>query len=158
MKLESLFLKAVVFIFGIVALAISIFFFPKLAEIFAEWLPMLAFLQYPFLISLYISIITFYYALYQTLKLLNYVDKNLVFSEISIKAISHIKLSAIVISFLFLLDIPLIYLMADISDAPGILLIGLAFIFASIVIAIFASLIENVIKGTLDKKPNKDIE
>jgi len=49
------------------------------------------------LIIMYAAAIPFYTALYQAFKLLNYIDKNQAFSQISVKALMNIKRCAITI-------------------------------------------------------------
>ena len=89
-KGSTLFLKGVIFIIGSPVLALCIFILPKIAEFFAELNPGLDFLQYPFLIGLYLTAIIFFFALYQTLKLLSYIDRNQAFSELSVKSLKSI--------------------------------------------------------------------
>ncbi len=51
----------------------------------------------PIFITMYISVIPFLFAVYQTIKLLNYVDKNKAFSNDSVNALKHIKYCSIAI-------------------------------------------------------------
>jgi hypothetical protein len=157
MKRETLFLKVVVFLMGLPVLALSIFVLPEIAEFFAELNPTLDFLQYPFLIGLYVTVIAFFAALYQTLRLLSYIDKNEAFSDLSVMALKNIKYCAITISALFVVFMPLIYLMAEIDDAPGIILIGMVIIFGSMVIAVFAAVLQKLLKNAIDIKSENDL-
>ena len=154
---ETLFLKVVVFLMGLPVLALSIFVLPEIAEFFAELNPKLDFLQYPFLIGLYVTAIIFFAALYQTLRLLSYIDKNEAFSDLSVMALKNIKYCAITISALFVVFMPLIYLMAEIDDAPGIILIGMVIIFGSMVIAVFAAVLQKLLKNAIDIKSENDL-
>ncbi|MBS4210217.1 DUF2975 domain-containing protein [Bacillus sp. FJAT-50079] len=157
MKRETIFLKFTVVLMGLPVLALCIFILPKIAVFFAELNPKLAFLQYPFLIGLYIAAIVFFVALYQTLKLLSYIDRNLAFSELSVQALKNIKYCAITISALFVVFMPLIYLMAEVDDAPGLILIGLVIIFACMVVAVFAAVLEKLLKNAIDIKSENDL-
>lgn len=157
MKRETLFLKVVVYLIGIPILGLCIFWSTRFVEFFAEWLPELAYLQYPFLIGLNATAIPFFFALYQTLKLLSYIDKNKAFSELSVKALKNIKYSAITMSILYLVGLPHLYLIADADDAPGIILIGLVIIFSSIVIAVFAAVLQKLLKNAIDIKSDNDL-
>ena len=51
---------------------------------------------------------------------------------------------------------PLFYLIAEKDDAPGIILIGMALIFASMVIAVFAVL-QKLLKEAIDIKSENDL-
>ncbi|CDQ40191.1 MULTISPECIES: DUF2975 domain-containing protein [Virgibacillus] len=157
MKRETLFLRVVVFILGIPILGLCIVGLPRLAQIYNSWLPELAYLQYPLLIVLYATAIPFFFALYQTLKLLTYIDKNKAFSELSVMALKNIKHCATTISALYVLIIPILYLMAEIDDAPGIVLLGLVIIFASIVIAVFAAVLQKLLKNAIEIKSENDL-
>ncbi|MEH7883870.1 DUF2975 domain-containing protein [Bacillus sp. JJ1609] len=157
MERETLFLKVVVFLMGLPVLALCIFVLPEIAEFFAELNPKLDFLQYPFLIGLYVTAIVFFAALYQTLKLLSYIDKNEAFSDLSVMALKNIKYCAITISALFVVFMPLIYLMAEVDDAPGMILIGMVIIFGSMVITVFAAVLQKLLKNAIDIKSENDL-
>jgi len=157
LKRETLFLKIAVILMGLPVLALCIFLLPEIAEYFAELNPKLDFLQYPFLIGLYVTAIVFFVALFQTLKLLSYIDKNQAFSELSVKALKNIKYCAITISALYVVFMPLIYLMAEIDDAPGIILIGMVIIFGCMVITVFAAVLQKLLKNAIDIKTENDL-
>lgn len=158
MKLgTTLFLKIAVILIGIPVLALCIFVVPEIANFAAELYPDMAYLKYLVLIDLYGSAIPFYFALYQAFKLLSYIDKNKAFSELSVKALKTIKNCAITISILYVAGMPLFYLMAEMDDAPGIILIGMVVIFASIVIAVFAAVLQRLLQEAIDIKSENDL-
>lgn len=157
MKRETFFLKSVVVLMGLPVLALCIFVLPEIAEFFVELNPNLAFLQYPFLIGLYVTAIVFFVALYQTLKLLSYIDNNIAFSELSVKALKNIKYCAIAISALYVVFMPLIFLMGEVDDAPGIVLIGMVIIFGGMVVAVFAAVLQKLLKNAIDIKSENDL-
>lgn len=157
MKRETFFLKFAVVLMGLPVLALCIFLLPGIAEFFSELNPKLDFLQYPFLIGLYVTAIVFFVALYQTLKLLSYIDKNQSFSELSVKSLKNIKYCAITIDALYVVFMPLIYLMAEADDAPGIILIGMVIIFGCMVIAVFAAVLQKLLKNAIDIKSENDL-
>lgn len=156
MKRETLFLKFVVTLMGLPVLALCIFFLPEIAAYFAELNPKLNFLQYPFLIGLYVTAIIFFVALYQTLKLFSYIEKKQAFSELSVKALKNIKHCGITISSLYVVFMPLLYLIAEIDDAPGIILIGMVIIFCCMVIVVFAAVLQKLLKEAIDIKSEND--
>ncbi|WP_417897809.1 DUF2975 domain-containing protein [Bacillus haimaensis] len=157
MKRETIFLKFVVVLMGLPVLALCIFVLPEIAGFFAELNPKLDFLQYPFLIGLYITAIVFFAALYQTLKLLSYIDKNEAFSEVSVTALKNIKYCAITIGGFYVIFMPLIYLMAEVDDAPGMILIGMVIIFGCMVISVFAAVLQKLLKNAIDIKSENDL-
>jgi len=152
MKIETLFLKIAVFLIGTPVFAFYIFLVPKIANFAAKLLPDLPYMKHLILIDLNATAIPFYFALYQAFKLLSYIDKNKAVSNLSVIALKYIRNCAITISSLYVLGMPLFYLMAEVDDAPGIILIGLFLIFASTVIAVFASVLQKLVKNTMDIK------
>jgi hypothetical protein len=82
---STIFLKVVIFLFGITVLALCIFWLPGIASRDAEANPETDYLQYPFLVCAYVLSIPFFVALYQTFKLLIYIDRNKAFSELSVR-------------------------------------------------------------------------
>ena len=47
--------------------------------------------------------------------------------------------------------------MAEIDDAPGIIVIGLVIIFASMVIAVFAAVLQRLLQEAIDIKSENDL-
>ena len=153
----TLFLKIAVILIGIPVLALCIFLVPEIANYAAELYPDIAFIKYLVLIELYATAIPFYFALYQAFKLLSYIDKNKAFSDLSVKALKTIKYCAITISILYVVGMPLFYLMAEIDDAPGMIVIGLVVIFASMVIAVFAAVLQKLLKVAINIKSENEL-
>ncbi|MDN7242309.1 DUF2975 domain-containing protein [Planococcus sp. N028] len=154
---STLFLKAAILFIGIPVLAVCIFGLSRLHPDSPYWaLPELANLQYPILIGMYLAMIPFFIALYQTLKLLSYIDRNEAFSESSVKALKNIKYCAIAISILYVLEMPFLYLLTKADDAPGIL-IGLFVIFASLVVAVFAAVLQRLLQDAIQIKAENDL-
>ena len=153
----TLFLKAAVILIGIPVLALCIFLVPEIGNFAAELYPDIAYMKYLVLMDLYAAAIPFYFALYQAFKLLSYIDKNQAFSELSVKALKNIKYCAITISTLYLLGMPLYYLMAERVDPPSFIPIGLVIIFASIVIAVFAAVLQILLQEAIHIKSENDL-
>jgi hypothetical protein len=152
---STLFLKIAVFIMGTPVLALCIFGLPWLANNPVN--PDYAYILYPILIGMYVSAIPFFVALYQAFKLLSYIDKNQAFSELSVKALKNIKFCAMTISGLYVVIMPFVYLLADLDDAPGLIIIGMVPIFASMVIAVFAAVLQKLLKAAIDIKSENDL-
>lgn len=153
MKRETAFLKAVIYLIGAAVLGLCLFWLPGLAYrmlksnliIFAIAMIML------------ISVIPFEMALYQALKILKYIDKNEAFSELSVKAFSNIRNCAVAISFLYTAGLPLLYIFADKEDAPGILLVGIIITGISFVVAVFAAVLQKLLKNVIEIKSENDL-
>ncbi|RRJ62777.1 DUF2975 domain-containing protein [Paenibacillus oralis] len=152
---STLFLKAVVFLMGIVVLASCLVGVPGIAKELIEYYPAMVYL--PILIGVYGAAIPFFFALYQTLKLLSYIDKNIAFSESSVKALKNIRNCAISISILYAAILPILYIIAEKDDAPGLAALGLVIVFASIVIAVFAAVLQKLLRNAIDIKSENDL-
>jgi hypothetical protein len=155
MKRETLFLKIAVFLIGTPVLALCVFGLPWLAKDSAG--SELAYLIYGILVVMYVSAIPFFVALYQAIRLLSYIDMNNAFSELSVKALKNIKYCATTITILYVAGMPLFYLMGEKDDAPGVILIGMMFVFAPLVIAVFAAVLQKLLKNAIDIKSENDL-
>ncbi|MCI1590549.1 DUF2975 domain-containing protein [Heyndrickxia oleronia] len=156
-QVSTLFLKIAVILIGIPILVMCIFLVPEIGNIAEQLLPKFAFIKYLVFIIFYGSTIPFYFALYQAFKLLIYIDKNKAFAQISVTALKKIKYCAVIISCLHVFALPLFYLFADKDDAPGVVFIGLVVPFASMVIAIFAAVLQRLLKEAIDIKTENDL-
>jgi len=107
--------------------------------------------------GVYIAAITYFFALYQALKLLSYIDKNKAFSELSVKALKNIKYCANTISIMFAALTPFLYPIAEADDAPGLVGFPIIIIFASVVIAVFAAVLQRLLKEAIDIKSENDL-
>lgn len=154
---STLFLKIAVILIGIPILALCIFVVPEVAEFAAELYPEIAYMNYLVFIIMYGAAIPFYIALYQAFKLLSYIDKNKAFFKASVRALKNIKYCAITISIVYVVGMPLFYLMAERDDAPGIIVLGMIIIFASLVIAVFAALLQKLLKNAIAIKSENDL-
>ncbi|MEK7103558.1 MAG: DUF2975 domain-containing protein [Patescibacteria group bacterium] len=111
----------------------------------------------PLLVGMCVSAIPFFFALYQGLALLRYIDTNKAFSDVSVKALKRIQYCAIAISTLYVVGMPYIYIVAEKDDAPGAIVIGLVITFASIVIAVFAALLQKLVQTAVDIQYENDL-
>ncbi|TCW50129.1 DUF2975 family protein [Bacillus thuringiensis] len=154
---STLFLKTAIILIGIPVFALCIFLIPNIGNYAADLYPDIANIKYLVLINLYVTVIPFYFALYQAFKLVSYIDKGNAFSKLSVRALRKIKQCAITISVLYVVGMPLFYLVAERDDAPGIIIIGMILIFASMVIAVFAAVLQRLLKDAIDIKSENDL-
>jgi hypothetical protein len=151
----TLFLKIAVILIGIPILALCIYGVPWLVNNPVN--PDYAHILYPILIGMFVSVIPFFVALYQAFKLLSYIDKNQAFSQISVRALKKIKNCAITISVLYVVALPLVFIIAQWDDAPGLVLIGMVIVGASMVIAVFAAVLQKLLKEAIALKSENDL-
>ncbi len=150
-SMSTFILKGVVFLIGLAFLSLYILALPRIIGSVEMG-------GYdPLLLGLYIPGIPFFIALFQILNVLNYIEKNKAFSELSIKALIKIRYCAIVISLLYIIGMPYIFYVADKDDAPGVVAIGLIIIIISSVIAVFITVLKNLLLKVLYKINEKEL-
>lgn len=161
MKLGKIFiLRLAVVLIGVPILALCILLLPKIALEAIEQAQMGAVLGYivlSILIIMYISAIPFYMALYQALKLLSYIEKNEAFSERSVISLKKIRNCAASIGGLYMIALPMIYIVAEWDDAPGLIVIGLIIAGASMVVAVFTAVLKKLLQQAIDIKIENDL-
>lgn len=157
---STLFLKAAVIFIGIPVLALCIFLLPQIgneANEAAEKGSDLAYVVYGIVTVMYITAIPFYFALYQSFTLLSYIDRNQAFSELSVRALKKIKNCALTISGFYLIVLPFVFILAEVDDAPGLILVGMVMVFAPLVIVVFAAVLQRLLKEAIDIKSENDL-
>ncbi|WP_422122285.1 DUF2975 domain-containing protein [Planococcus sp. X10-3] len=157
MKRETIFLKIVIVLMALPVLAICIFVVPPMSAFVGELLPQWAFLQWLFMFALYATAIVYFIALYQSLKLLSYIDKNIAFSELSVKALKNIKYCALTITGIYILCLPIILYTAQVDDAPGLGGLGMVITFGAFVIAVFAAVLQKLLENAIEIKSENDL-
>jgi hypothetical protein len=148
---STMFLRGVVLILGLVVLGLCVFAVPTAIRTDATGM------YRPILLGLYVPAVPFFFALYQTLKLLGCIDRNQAFSESSVGTLKYIKYSAIAISALFAAAMPYVYVVANKDNAPEVIVLGLVVVFASLVIAVFAAVLQKLLRNAMDIKAENDL-
>ncbi|MEK4756198.1 DUF2975 domain-containing protein [Priestia sp. FSL R5-0597] len=151
---STIILKIALFLMGALVLALGIFGLFYLANNTAN--SDYSYILYPAVSIMYLSVIPYFLTLYQAFRLLIYIDKNKAFSSISVIALKKIKYYAIVISGLYVIMMPFVFLIADKDDAPGLIIVGMVPIFASLVIAVFAAVLKRLLQQAIDIKSEND--
>ncbi len=154
---STLFLKAVILLIGIGALA-GMIIFPQLegrntnADLFSIYF------QDPFLAYAYIASIPFFVALYQAFQLLGYIGQNKVFSLDSVRALRTIKYCAIILSILIVMAALYIRIFHAKEDDPaGFIALCIVTTFISVVIATATAVFERLLQSAVDIKSENDL-
>lgn len=115
------------------------------------------FARFPLLAVIWISVPAFLGVMFFTARLLNNIDKNKVYSKRSVKALQGIQRCALVISFVHTLNLPISYIVAQHDDAPGIVIIGMLFASGPFAVAVFAALMQRLLKNAIELKSENDL-
>jgi hypothetical protein len=109
------------------------------------------------LAGLYVPAIPFFFAIFQTMKLLQYIDNNTAFSDASVTALRNIMYCGSIIAGLFTAGLPYIYYVANKDDAPGVILVALVLACASVAVAVFAAVLRRLMQSAIDIKAENDL-
>src|SRR3954469_14930697 len=147
-----LFLKAVVVLIGIAALALMLWE-PHVEGRNAHATLYRIYFNDPFLAYAYIAAIPFFVALYQAFRVLGYARKDKVFSQAAIKALRTIRQCALTVAgFIIGGEGYLFVVQRGKDDIAGGVAVGLVLIFLSIVVAAAATVFENLLQSAVDMK------
>ena len=157
MRRETMILKIAVIMLGIPVAALSVLLLPWIARDAAQSSIRMAYVIYGILILMYISVVPFFAALYQGFRLLGYIGSNKAFSALSLNSILKSRSYAAAISIIYLLAMPLFYIVAEIDDAPGVILVGMIFVFAPLTVTVFAAILKKLLKNAIDLKNDNEL-
>jgi hypothetical protein len=114
--------------------------------------PSYAYLLYPSAVLMYLSAIPFFITLYEAFKLLTCIDKGHTFSEQTAKRLKKIQYCAGSISMFYLLMLPFLFGIAEIDDAPGLIILGSVPMFIAMLIAVFSGLLQKILNEAIAMK------
>ena len=157
MKRETTFLKVCLLFIGIGILALSGLLFYLFHKEAQSGSMKMAIVLYGILGFMYTAAIPFYIALFNAFKLLCHIDTNKAFSELSVTALRNIKRCAMVISLIYALSMPLFYIVGEVDDAPGVILVGLFFVFSPLVVSVFAAVLQKLFENALEIKKDNEL-
>jgi hypothetical protein len=156
---STIFLRLVISLIAIAALAACVFPLPRMIAREAAKTPDTAWQIYLFLVGAYIQAALFLFALYQAFKLLRYVDGNKAFSELSVRALRHIKHSAISIGLLMVAGIAWVMVLSAGTgeDSAGPVMLGIIGTFASSVVAAVVAVLQQQVQKAIALKSESDL-
>lgn len=151
------FLRAAIGALGIGVLALCIFALPPAWQAVPDEYPDITYVFYGILTAMYVAAVPFFIALYQALLLLNYIDKNTVFSELSARALKRVTYCAVAISAVYVAILPLLYVWVQKDDAPGLMVIGMIISGTSLAVGIFAAVLRRLVQEAVNIKSENDL-
>lgn len=161
-KLGSLiFAKIVVYAVGIAALAVCLILLPELVREESVGKATNPYITYSFLGGAYVLSIPFFAALYQTLKLLKYFERNKAFTRESIQALRNIKICAIVFGIMIIISVLGGMIVARSidprEDITGFVTLGCIFTSVSVIIAVFVAVLQKLLADAIAMKSENDL-
>jgi Protein of unknown function (DUF2975) len=156
MKRSSIFLKVVIILIGIGAVALLLWE-PQIEGRNAHSTFFEIYFNDPFLALVYIGSIPFFFALYQAFKVLGYAAQNKIFSRAAVKGLRTIKYCAITIVGFVAIEEIFIMLNHGNDDPAGGVFMGILITFGSVVIATAAAIFERILQNAVDIKSDNDL-
>jgi hypothetical protein len=156
-KGSTLFLRLVLVFLALVVAALCIFALPSIWKGGSVEYPLASNSLLLIIIVMYITVVPFFIALWQTVKLLSYIDRDSAFSDMSVRALRNIKNCAIIIAVLYMGCVPFLLPIAEADDAPGLVLIGAVLACAPIVIAVFAAVLQKLLQNAIQLKSENEL-
>lgn len=109
------------------------------------------------LLWMYLPAIPFFIGVYQTFQLLRFIDAGTVFSSRAVQRLAYLKYCGLAASGLYAVALPYIYRVAEQDDAPGVMLIGLIFTLAPLIIGVFAGVLQRMLNNAMALKTENDL-
>src|SRR5258708_18433470 len=152
---STLFLKVVILLIAIGAI-IGMIWFPQ-TEGRATNLDLISIYADPFIIYGYIASIPFFVGLYQTFKLLNFIEAKKAFSKGAINTLKNMKFATLsLIGFIALAEV-YIRFFAHGDDPAGPTMLGIIMALAFGVIATAAGVFQKLLQNAVDIKSENDL-
>lgn len=152
---STLFLKIVILLIGIGALAGMIWFPPTEGR--ATNLDLISIYTDPFIIYGYIASTPFFIGLYQAFKLLNLIDANKAFSQGAVDTLKNMKFASLALIGFIALALFYIRFFAHGDDPAGPTGLGIFASFAIAVIATAAAVFQKLLQNAVDMKSENDL-
>jgi len=147
MRSSTIFLQAVIVLIGIGALALMLWE-PHIEGRNAHATLFQIYFNDPFLAYAYTTSISFFAALYQAFKVLDYIRQNRAFSPASVKALRTIKFCAMaMIGFVAAGEV--FIMLGSSDDRAGGVFIGIFIAFGSLVVAAAAAMFERIFQDAV---------
>lgn len=141
---------------AIVAL-LCILVLPSIYKNWAIEIPDYGYLRYPAIIGLGVAAVLFFVVTLQAFKLLGYIDANKAFSQKAVYSLKKIKYLALCMGVVFMSMMPLVFLLAEADDAPGLIIFGFVFSMTPFAVAVFAALCQRILQNAIDFKKELDL-
>lgn len=142
-RINSVILSAVIVLIGAIVLLLCVFVLPWAAQVTVVIHPEVAYLKYPILLGMYATAVPFFYALYETMKIIQITRYKSIFSSCIVQGLDYIKYCAFVIIGLYVLGILVLYYANALP--PIISVTGMGIIIVTVLVAAGASFIKNVL-------------
>jgi hypothetical protein len=143
---------------GLFATVLGVVLISQTYQGWPELFPEMANAKYLVMSGLLAAVTVFWVALYNAFTLLDLIDQNESFSMVSVKTLQHIKYCALIFAGIFTAGMPAVFYIAQKADGPGlVLIVGVIFVGAPVLVAVFASVCQRLFQNAIDIKSENDL-
>lgn len=118
-------------------------------------------ITYPFLLGAWVLSLPIFVALFNSMKLVGYIEKNTAFSHRSVKALQNIKLCTITFSIMIVLGAVTVIRVArgvdPMEDVTPVITFSFVLTFVSVIIATLVAVLQKVLSNAIDMKSENDL-
>lgn len=143
-------LKTLIYIVGLPIMILGGFFMFEIIDFAFELWNQMFFLKTLIYVVLIFSGVLYLFILFKVTQVIHQYEKHEIFSLYTQKLFIYSAFSAFIISIIYALLLPIFYIVADLDDAPGFVLIGLFFVVLAFALALLFYVISNIIKQASD--------
>lgn len=143
-------------VLSILVLLLSVFGLPEIWKGGSQEFPSASIALFFIMIGMYVTLIPFFIGLWNGYKLLGQIDKEDIFSNLSVSFVGNIKYCSFAISVLYVFGVPLLFPIAEADDAPGIIIFGAIVACIPVTIFVFSTILEKLLKKVILMKSEKD--
>lgn len=156
-KVSTLFLRIASSVVVLIILALCVFLLPTVwSSAYVEY-PSYGYIVQIITAAMYLTVVPFFFGIYQGWKILGAIDKGHVFSKNVVSSLGAITRYAGFISFVYVLMLPFFYIWADNDDAPGLMAIGLFLIGMPLIISVTMGLLQRLLGEAVKIKSENDL-
>lgn len=157
-KGSTLFLRLALISMALAVAGLCALILPNIYFYWAKEFPEISFTTYPILIGLVGTALAFWTALFQAWRILGYIEEDKLFSSPTLKSLDLIKRYAFLISLLYAMGWPIIYHLAQLEDAPGLIIIyGAIFIGTPLIAAVAVMVLQRLLQKVILMKSENDL-
>ena len=146
------FLRGTIILMGVPALFLFFYGFPRALYNISGTPYAYDGLLYFVFAGFYVSIVAYAHALYHAFRLVNVIQERGLFSFESTPFLKALIKDALIIAGIFLLLAVPLYIIAELDDAPGVLLLGMIVGYGSLTVAAFAHMLKRQIETFNDSQ------
>lgn len=143
---------------GLIVLLIAVFALPNIYKGALAEFPYAPIAILGIVLVLYAVVVPYIFVLQQSWKLLVLIDQNISFSIFSVNAFRNIKYASLIGGLLLMIGfVPLLYPIAEVEDAPGLLIYGFLFACIPFVVSVFAAVLEKLFQNAVTIKSENEL-